>query len=102
MSSQGRTYKIQPITVNKVKVVQVIIDPHFEEKHSTSISDQLILDLVNELNGRFEVPEAKKGRYSYFATLIELNKKQFRLVWLLEDHAIYIGVVNAYRDDRRR
>ena len=102
MTIHRRTYNIRPITVNKIKVIQVVIDPHFEKKHSASMSDQLILNLVYELDGRLEVPEVKKGRYSYFATLIELNKKQFRMIWLLEDHAIYIGVVNAYPDKRRK
>lgn len=88
--------------MNDIKIVQVVIDSHYEEKHSASMSDQLILDLVNDLDGRFEVPETKDGRYSYFATLIELRKKQYRLIWLLEDHAIYIGIVNAYRDRRRK
>ena len=96
-----RTYKIKPIIVNETKVVQVVIDSHYEEKHRASISDELILSLVEELDGRRELPEVKKGRYSYFATLIEHNRKQYRLVWLLEEHAIYIGVLNAYRDKRR-
>ena len=65
------------------------------------MSDSLILKLVKELDGRHELPEAKTGRYSYFATLIELSEKKYRLIWLLEDHAIYIGVVNAYRDKRK-
>jgi hypothetical protein len=97
-----RTYKIKPVTVNGIKIVQVIIDPHYEEKHDDHMSDELILQLVQELDGRFELPETKSGRYSYFATLIELAKKQYRLIWLLEDHAIYIGVVNAFRDRRRK
>jgi hypothetical protein len=62
----------------------------------------LILDLVAQLDGRRELPEAKSGSYSYFATLIEFLGKQYRLIWLLEDHAIYIGVVNAYRDARKK
>lgn len=47
MSSLRRTYKIRPITVNNVKVVQVVIDSHFEKKHSKTMNDQLILALVN-------------------------------------------------------
>ncbi len=66
------------------------------------LSPELTLRLVGELDGRKELPEASKGKYAYFATLIELDNKQYRLIWLLEDHAIYIGVVNAYRDKRRR
>ena len=97
-----KVYKINPIVVNDIKVVQVLIDPHYEKKHLAYMSDELILRLVAELNGRRELPETKAGKYSYFATLVELDEKQYRLVWLLEDNAIYIGVVNAYRDRRKR
>lgn len=80
----------------------MIIDSHFEGKHRSYMSDALILKLVTELDGRRELPEAKTEQYSYFATLVEHGEKKFRLIWLLEKDAIYIGVVNAYRDGRRR
>lgn len=95
-------YDIKPITVNGIRIVQVVIDMHYQEKHNDHMNDDLILELVKELDGRRELPEAHTANYSYFATLIELNEKQYRLIWLLEDDAIYIGVVNAYRDNRRR
>lgn len=101
MSGQ-RTYEIKPIFVNGIKITQVVIDSHYEENHRDYMSDDLILKLVVELDGRRELPDTKTDRYAYFATLIELNEKQYRLIWLLDDHAIYIGVVNAYRDKRRR
>lgn len=76
-----------------------------ESVHSLRLSDhmndRLILKLVAQLNGRKEVPDDVVGKFSYFATLVELNEKQYRLVRLLENDAIYIGVVNAYRDKRR-
>lgn len=97
------TYKIAPITVNEIRINQVVIDSHYAAKRLDHMSDDLILKLVRELNGRRELPESKSGHYAYFATLIELNDgKQYRVIWLLEGHAIYIGVVNAYRDRRRR
>lgn len=77
---QRRTYAIRPITVNDRKIVQVVIDAHYEQRHSKSISDALILALVTQLDGRIEVPEASKGSYSYFATLIEHQTKRYRLV----------------------
>lgn len=101
MKREQRIHKIDPITVNGINIVQVIIDSHYEEKHKSYMSDELILKLVKELDGREELPETKTDRYSYFATLIEFEGKKYRLIWLLEDHAIYIGVVNAYRDKRR-
>jgi hypothetical protein len=97
-----RKYRIDPITVNGVSIVEVVIDAHYEEKHRKYMSDELILGLVRELDGRRELPEERRGQYAYFATLIEHGKRQYRLVWLLEEHAIYIGVVNAYRDRRRK
>ncbi len=101
MKLEQRIYKVDPITVNGIKIVQVIIDPHYEEKHHSYMNDALVLKLVGALDGREELPETKTDRYSYFATLVEFEEKKYRLVWLLEDYAIYIGVVNAYRDGRR-
>jgi hypothetical protein len=101
VKSKQRIHKIDPIVVNGVKIVQVIIDAHYESKHRAYMSDALILNLVNELDQRRELPETVTDRYSCFATLIEYSGKQYRLIWLLEDHAIYIGVVNAYHDRRR-
>ncbi len=97
-----RIYSIPPIQVNDHKIVQVVIDSHYEQRHGQSMDDALILALVAKLDGRRELPEEQKGPYSYFATLIEHGPKQYRLIWLLEDDAIYIGVVNAYRDRRRK
>ena len=79
-------------------ITKVIIDPHYEEKHAESINDQIILELVKFLDGKIFEPDDEKGPYSYFVTdKIELENKQYKLIWLLEDHEIYIGVINAYR-----
>ncbi len=95
-------YSIEPITVNGLKISKVIIDDHYKENHGDYMTDKLILKLVKELDGRKEVPDDVVGKFTYFATLVEFEDKQYRLVWLLEDDAIYIGVVNAYRDRRRK
>ncbi len=100
--AEQHSYSITPIIINGIKIVRVVIDKHYEKKHADHMSDALILRLVKELNGRKELPEAKTNQYSYFVTLIELDKKQYRLIWLLEDHAVYVGVVNAYRDKRKK
>ena len=92
-----REHDIQ-ITVNGQRITKVIIDPHYEAKHSSSVNDQTILDLVALLNGlRFE-PEDTDTPYLYFATDgMVLDGKKYKLVWLLEDDKLYIGVVNVYR-----
>lgn len=97
-----RELSIKPIFINRLKITKVVIDSHYEEKHANHINDDIIVGLVKKLDGRIEVPEAKdEDGYSYFSTLLDLNNKQYRLVWLLEDRAIYIGVLNAYRDNRK-
>ncbi len=102
MPTERRIHKISPILVNGTKIVKVVIDSHYEKKHSDHITDALILKLVQKLDCRFEVPEVQSGGFSYFVTLIEVGSKLYRLIRLLEEHAVYIGVVNAFRDKRRK
>lgn len=64
-----REYKMQLI-VNGVFCSRVLVDNHYETKHADTMSDELILELVKQLqNEECEV----------------------------EEHMDYIGVVNAYR-----
>lgn len=92
-----REYEIN-IRINSLIISKVIIDPHYEEKHSESINYEIILELIKTLNNTFVEPEAVKGLYSYFVKdKIELSGKLYKLIWLLEKNEIYIGVVNAYR-----
>jgi hypothetical protein len=92
-----REYDIS-IVVNRVQITKVIIDPHYEEKHAASVSDELILELVKTLDGQVFSPDDVEPPFSYFRTEgIELNGRLYRLIWLLEEDQIYIGVVNAYR-----
>jgi hypothetical protein len=92
-----RSYPIK-VTVNGRKIIEVVIDPHYEIKHSAAIDDDVILGLVNLLNGKFYKPEAAKEGFQYFvADLLEFRGASYRLVWLLEDGKLYVGVVNAFR-----
>ena len=92
-----REYDVK-IVVNKTKITKVIIDPHYEDKHAESIDDQIILELVNRLDGKSFQPESVKSPYSYYvAEKMELNNKPYKLIWLLEDNKMYIGIINAYR-----
>jgi hypothetical protein len=92
-----RSFKIH-IVVNSRRINQVVIDPHYEEKHSETISDKLILDLVNLLDGGDFVPEAVNKGFEYYTNEnLAVHGKRYRLVWLLEKDQLYIGVINAYR-----
>ncbi len=77
---------------------EVVIDPHCEAKHFSSMNDQIILDLVKQLDGRVFEPDVIEGPFSYFVTdKVKLAGKFYKLIWLLEDDAMYIGVINAFR-----
>ena len=95
-----RTYKIAPITVNEEIYTEVVIDSHYELKHSEQINDELILSLVLLLDGAEELPEDTKEPFNYYVKILEHKNKTYRLVWLLEDGKLYIGIVNAFRDSK--
>jgi len=86
------------LTVNNRPIRTVVIDPHFEEKHFASIDNQIILKLVKQLDGKLFEPDATNDPFSYFVTdRILLDGKEYKLIWLLESDALYIGVINAFR-----
>ncbi len=95
---ERRTYKIDPIIINEEIYSEVIIDPHYELKHSEHINDELILSLVALLDGSENLPEEVKGSFNYFVKILVFKSRAYRLVWLLEEGKLYIGVVNVFRD----
>ena len=92
-----REYNLQ-LVINDRHLNKVIIDPHYQLKHSESINDEIILELVQKLDGNFFEPDAIAFPYLYFVTdQIERKGKLYKLIWLLEEDQLYIGIVNAYR-----
>ena len=92
-----RVYDIR-IKVNGQQIHKVIIDPHYKEKHARSVDDKIILSLVRQLDGQMFEPDAIDPPYTYFVTDdMKLNGKRYKLCWLLEDDALYVGIVNAHR-----
>lgn len=89
------------ITVNGIKIETVIIDPHYQEKHSSVINDELILKLVQTLDGEYYDYIDEKYPFKYFVKdEIEIESKMYRLIWLLEEKQLYVGVVNAFRSSK--
>jgi hypothetical protein len=88
------------ITLNGRKIWSVIIDSHYEVKHSESIDDEIILRLVLLLNGKEADPDDQQNNFTYYSTdKMLLNNRLYKLVWLLEKQQNYIGIINAFRRD---
>jgi hypothetical protein len=86
------------ITVNFRQIHRIVIDSHYEIKHKSVVHDDLILRLVKSLDGGTYPVQDRSSSYEYFVTdKMELDGKLYKLVWLLENDQLYIGVVNAYR-----
>lgn len=77
----------------------VIIDPHFEIKHSKTMDDEVILALVQNLDGRELEPVAiDRDGFRYFKTEpMYFKGKAYRLIWLIDPDEEYIGIVNCFR-----
>lgn len=92
-----REYKVA-ITVNNRRVTSVVIDPHYELKHSSSINDKVILEIVELINGGSFPIAAIDEAFEYFVVdMLYLKGRYYKLIWLLENDKFYIGIINAYR-----
>lgn len=99
LSMERRAFKINPIVINSTIIEEVIIDSHVD-KHSDHISDELIIELVGELVHTQHAPDGFKENFQYFVSEISHDQKLYKMVWLLEDHKFYVGVITAFRDRR--
>jgi len=96
MMSERTRYPMN-LVVNGCQIDEVVIDPHYKEKHP-DISDALIIDLVKGLDGKeFQVQE-RDGEWEFFMLdRIEYKGKLYRLIWCLRDSCLFLGVVNCFR-----
>ena len=83
--------------VNGREINQVEICPYFE-KHD-DINDTTVLALVFQLDHHTFPEDGRNDCWAYFATEMTHEEKLYRLVWLLEDNTVIIGVVNCFRRD---
>ncbi|MFK7825181.1 MAG: hypothetical protein AB8G05_13585 [Oligoflexales bacterium] len=96
------TLEIETVSINNLEFNKVMIDwKHISERHP-DISQELVLQAIFQLDGKHFVEDSNKPPYMYFVSLLKLNEKMYKLVWLLEERGDYVGVLNLYRDDRKK
>ncbi len=93
-----REYSIN-LRVNGRQLSKLVIDSHYEVKHSDSVSDETIIELVKKLDGGTFSEEAEdEDGFQYFVEdNMRFEGKHYKLIWLLQEDEIFIGVVNCYR-----
>jgi hypothetical protein len=73
---------------------------HYEEKHGDYLNDDLILELVDRLDGIYFDADSKKkmGRkiLTYFAADVDHEESTYRLVWRVIHGRFKLLVVNCY------
>ena len=55
-----KVYTIE-LKINNRELTELIIDPHYELKHSEYVNDELIYNLVLTLNDKRFVPKSRKS-----------------------------------------
>ena len=92
--NERREYQIN-IVFNKRAFVRVIIDPHYEENHST-MTDELILELVKAQDGKEQEASTVRDGFHYFKIVDRWQNKLYRIILTYcEDD--FIGVINVFR-----
>lgn len=90
------------LLINHREIHRVIIDQHYKEKHP-DVTDEIILDLVRSIDGEDFLIETERGSFQYFtAEPVFNNEDPYRLVMFLCVFDDYLGIINAFRVNRRK
>ncbi len=86
------------LTINGRQLERVVIDQHYRLKHSDSMNDEIILDLVRTLDGKMLPSDRISGEFEYFTVEpVFSEEKPHRVILVLCLSDDYLGVINAFR-----
>ncbi|MES2767527.1 MAG: hypothetical protein V4596_00155 [Bdellovibrionota bacterium] len=86
------------LIINDILITKVLIDPHYEQKHTNSVNDEIILELAKTLSTKEHRHIAVSKNFKYFVDdKIKYKERFYKLIWMLEDNENYLGIINAYR-----
>ncbi len=92
-------YPLQ-LVFNEITIRRVLIDQHYQERHSESMNDELILELVKGLDGQNYPIDEERGGFRYFTIEpVVYESKPYRVILTLFVGDDFLGVVNAFRVD---
>lgn len=90
------------VMINGRTLSRVIIDQHYKDKHS-EVTDEIILGLIREINGdNFDIESENNGFQYFTVEPVLYEEKPYRLILLLCIHDDFLGVVNAFRVQRKK
>jgi hypothetical protein len=90
------------VIINGRSLSRVIIDQYYKDKHK-EVTDEIILDLIREIDGENYDIESEKGGFQYFTVEpVYFKEKPYRLILLLCIHDDFLGVINAFRVQRKK
>ena len=95
---------LEPLIVNDCEFKEIIIDPHYEEKHGSYLTDRDILKIVQQLNlkifpfnyGRV-IEETNIKWQNFFYEPFFYKEKPYRLIWYWEIGNPQLLVLNCHR-----
>ena len=98
-----RTEHVVSIMINERRLNRIVIDQHYLTKHADSMNDELILDLVKSIDGGFYDVESEDSLFQYLVAEPVFNmKRPYRLVMVIALYSDYLGIVNAFRINKKR
>ncbi len=93
------------IEFNGSVLTKVVIDQHYKEKHG-DINDELILGILELVvdGGQFDPEdEADEGGFLYFKIEpLEFQGRHYRMILVICSGEDYLGVVNAFRVEKKK
>lgn len=98
----SRTVYTLPIQINERRLKRVIIDQHYLLNHAESVNDNLILSLVKSIDGGTFRIDSEDYPFQYLVAEPVFNMKQpYRLVVVICLNDDYLGIINAFRVNKK-
>ena len=92
-----RVYEFETI-VNQKELIEIHIDPHYEEEHGDYMTDEMIYNFAWELayTSDFDF-EGRTGDWEYYSYITWIDWRAYEMIWCLKDGANFLGIRSCYR-----